>query len=111
MEGQTSILFIVGACACVLLLGAMKKRAEWLLNFILRAVTGTLAIFFINVAMQKAGMVSLIGLNPVTVLTPDCWDFLGWQCFMAFIFIKLCKKLPNLYYFKNMTGQTKVLRI
>jgi len=30
MEGQTSILFIVGACACVLLLGAMKKRAEWL---------------------------------------------------------------------------------
>ena len=89
MEGQTSILFIVGACACVLLLGAMKKRAEWLLNFILRAVTGTLAIFFINVAMQKAGMVSLIGLNPVTVLTSGFLGFPGVVVLYGIHFFKM----------------------
>lgn len=88
MEGQTGILFIVGACACVLLLGAMRRRAEWLLNFILRAVVGTLAIFFINVAMQKAGVVSLIGLNPVTVLTSGLLGFPGLAMLYGIHFYK-----------------------
>lgn len=88
MEGQTGILFIVGACACVLLLGAMRRRAEWLLNFILRAVVGTLAIFFINAAMQKAGMVSLVGLNPVTVLTSGLLGFPGLAMLYGIHFYK-----------------------
>ncbi|MDE6064877.1 MAG: pro-sigmaK processing inhibitor BofA family protein [Lachnospiraceae bacterium] len=88
MEGQTGTLFIVGACACVLLLGAMRRRAEWLLNFILRAVVGTLAIFFINVTMQKAGMVSLIGLNPVTVLTSGLLGFPGLAMLYGIHFYK-----------------------
>ena len=32
MEGQTGILIIVAVCASLLLLGAIKKRAEWLMN-------------------------------------------------------------------------------
>lgn len=77
MEGQTGILIIVAVCASLLLLGAIKKRAEWLMNFVLRGVMGTLAIYFINIWMTNAGMISSVGLNPTTVLTSAILGFPG----------------------------------
>lgn len=77
MSGQTGTLVIIGVCAGVLLLGAMRRRLEWLLNFVLRAVLGTFAILFLNAAMQKLGIASGVGLNPVTVLTSGFLGFPG----------------------------------
>ncbi len=90
MNQNTGILWIVGICAGVLLIGAMRKRTEWLLNFVLRMVLGTLAIFLINSSMQKFGMASGVGLNPATVLTSGILGFPG----LAMLY--------GIYFYKNM---------
>lgn len=88
MNNNTGILLIVGICAGVLLIGAMRQRAEWLLNFVLRTVLGTLAIFLINFCLQKFGMTSGVGLNPVTVLTSGILGFPGLAMLYGIFFYK-----------------------
>ncbi len=90
MDNRIGILMIVGVCAGALLIGALRKRAEWLLNFVLRAVLGTLVIFLINTGMRKLGMESAVGLNPITVLTTGLLGFPGLAVLCA---IHLCKAL------------------
>lgn len=88
MNNQTGILMIVGVCAGALLIGAMRRRAEWLLNFVLRAVLGTLTIFLVNMGMQKFGIVSGVGLNPITVLTSGLLGFPGLALLYGIHFYK-----------------------
>lgn len=88
MNKETGILMIVGVCAGVLLFGAMRRRLEWLLNFVLRAVLGTLAIFLINACMERFGMTSGVGLNPVTVLTSGLLGFPGLAMLYGIHFYK-----------------------
>ncbi|MBQ9134459.1 MAG: pro-sigmaK processing inhibitor BofA family protein [Lachnospiraceae bacterium] len=90
MENQTGILVVVAVCALVLLAVAMRKRAEWLMNFILRGVFGTLGIYFINMFMTNAGMVSSVGINLTTVLTTAILGFPG-------VFV-----LYGIHFFKTM---------
>lgn len=77
MNQQNAVMAIVAVCAAVLLLIALKRKKEWLINFIWRAVTGTMGIFLINLWMTKGGMTSTIGLNAVTVLTTAILGFPG----------------------------------
>ncbi len=79
---------IVGVCAGALLIGAMRRRAEWLLNFALRAVLGTLAVFLVNTVLHQAGIDSMIGLNPVTVLTTGTLGFPGLAMLYGIHFYK-----------------------
>lgn len=90
MNNQTGILLIVCVCAGVLLIGAMRRHLEWLLNFVLRTVLGTLAIFLINLLLEKGGLGSGIGLNPITVLTSGILGFPG-------LFL-----LYSIYFYKSM---------
>lgn len=77
MGKYVGIILIVAACASVLLIGAMRRKSEWLLNFILRGVLGTIAIYFINTALVSAGIDLGVGINPVTVLTSGILGFPG----------------------------------
>lgn len=77
MEKYIGTILIVAACAVVLLIGAMRKKSEWLLNFILRGVLGTIAIYFINAACTGIGIESGVGINAVTVLTSGILGFPG----------------------------------
>lgn len=70
-------IILVAALAAVLLIGALKKRAEWLLTFLFRAVTGTVMIYFINLLITSNDMGFEIGINPVTVLTTGILGFPG----------------------------------
>lgn len=70
-------LIMVAALAAVLLIGALKKRAEWLLTFLFRGVTGTVMIYFINLLITSNNMGFEIGINPVTVLTTGILGFPG----------------------------------
>lgn len=69
MEGNISVWLIIIAGTAVLLLGAMKKKMEWLLNFIMRSVMGIISIHFINAALAGMGISLGIGINPVSILT------------------------------------------
>ena len=52
----------------------MKNKAEAMLNFLLRAVFGMLAVYGINFLLQKAGVAEGVGINPLSFLTTG---FLG----------------------------------
>lgn len=55
----------------------MKNKAELLLNFMLRAVFGMIAIFFINAFLKDKGLQGSIGINPLSFLTSGLLGFPG----------------------------------
>lgn len=69
MNHYMGTLFIVLACIGVLLIGAVRKRLEWLLNVVMRSILGALAIYFINMALAGLGISLGVGINAVTLLT------------------------------------------
>lgn len=70
-------IIMLVALATVLLIGALKKRSEWLLTFLLRSVTGTVLIYFSNLLIASTNMGFEIGINPLTVLTTGILGFPG----------------------------------
>ncbi len=52
-------------------------KMEKIVDFFLRGILGTIAMFFINLFMEKAGILPGVGINPVTVLTCGILGFPG----------------------------------
>lgn len=77
MENGMGIFWIVAACVMVLLIGAVRGKAEWLLNIVMRSILGTIAIYFINGALASMGIALGVGINAVTVLTSGLLGFPG----------------------------------
>lgn len=77
MNYYISGMMIVGVCVLVLLIGALRRKKEWLVNFVFRAVTGTVAVFFLNGFLVSRGLAIAIGINPITVLTSGILGFPG----------------------------------
>ncbi len=63
MDYRDGMVMIGGACILVMLVAAMRSRTELLLNFILRAVCGLLAIYFINSFLGSAGISVRVGIG------------------------------------------------
>jgi inhibitor of the pro-sigma K processing machinery len=74
---EIGIIVIVALCLIILLIAALKKRVEWLLNFIVRGVVGVIAIYFINMGLAALGTTVDIGINAATVLTTAFLGFPG----------------------------------
>lgn len=55
----------------------MKNRVELLLNFLLRAVFGMIAIFLINSFLQDKGLAGSVGINPLSFVTSGLLGFPG----------------------------------
>lgn len=77
MDRYIGGMMIVAACIFVLLIGAFRKKKEWIINFIFRMVTGTVAIFFANGFLVSQGISIAIGINPITILTSGILGFPG----------------------------------
>lgn len=56
------------------------ERMETLINFGMRSILGTIAIYFINMGLASAGLSLGIGINVATVLTSG---FLGFPGLLA----------------------------
>lgn len=69
MGNETGTLLIVGACILVLLIGAVRRKVEWLLNLVMRSILGTVAIYFVNGALASVGISLGVGINAATILT------------------------------------------
>lgn len=69
--------WILGILAVVLLIGALKIRAELIINFVLRGVLGMLTIYFINFLLAGRVPGMEIGYNPVTFITSGILGFPG----------------------------------
>jgi len=50
---------------------------ERILNIFMRAILGTIAMYFINNALEKAGISLGVGVNALTVLTSGILGFPG----------------------------------
>ncbi|MDE7014995.1 MAG: pro-sigmaK processing inhibitor BofA family protein [Kineothrix sp.] len=77
MDNYMGGIMIVGACIFTLMIGAFRKRKEWIINFIFRSVIGTVSIFFLNGFLVSQGISIAIGINPITVLTSGILGFPG----------------------------------
>lgn len=77
MENWQGAFLIVGVCAMVLLLLALKRHSHLILNIVYRGAGGTILIFFLNQFMMMAGFPISVGINPGTVLTCTILGFPG----------------------------------
>jgi inhibitor of the pro-sigma K processing machinery len=77
MEKGMGILMIAGACLAVLFMVVVKRKAELFLNFCLRAVTGGIAIYGINLLLEKWEIPCSVGLNLISLLTSGTLGFSG----------------------------------
>lgn len=66
---QTGIFMIIGMCALVLFIVAYRRRLEFVINFILRGVVGTIAIYAINSILLNQQIEARVGINLFSVLT------------------------------------------
>ena len=77
MEKEGWMIVGVILCAMILLFVALRKNSEWLMNFILRGIMGTIGIYMINQLLIMQGMSCTVGINPCTVLTSAGLGFPG----------------------------------
>ena len=69
MEKEGWAIIGVILVAVVLLVFALKKRSEWLLNLILRGVMSTIGFYAINQIFIWQNISCEVGINPYTVCT------------------------------------------
>ena len=77
MDHTMGILMIGAACLLVLLVAAIRSRTQLLLNFILRAVLGLLAICFVNAFLDGRGIPVRVGLGAVSLLVSGAFGAPG----------------------------------
>ncbi len=69
MDTRNSMLAVVGICVVVLLIGFLRRKAELILNFLVRSVLGVMGIYLINTLLAQVGIAGAVGLNAISVLT------------------------------------------
>lgn len=89
MENAGGMLAILGVCAIVLIIGAMGRKVEWVVNFILRAVMGTVGIYCFNLLLASQEISVAVGINPLTILTSGFLGFPGIAVLYGIHFFKV----------------------
>lgn len=89
MGNMGGIAAILTVCLIVLAIGAMGRKVEWLVNFILRAVMGTIGIYAINYMLAKTQIQVMVGINPFTILTSGILGFPGVAVLYGIHFFKI----------------------
>lgn len=69
MNQPENLLWLIGAAVLLLILSFFVRNAEWLINFVLRSIMGTIAIYFINIGVTFLGFTTVVGINAASVLT------------------------------------------
>lgn len=63
MDTSTGMLVIIAACMAVLVIGVLRRKAAFLLHFLVRMLVGAVAIYFTNGCLSAAGIGLAVGLN------------------------------------------------
>lgn len=69
MDTMTGMLLIVAACVAVLFISIMRRKAAFLLHFLVRVIVGAFAIMATNSALASVGVSAFVGLNLWSLLT------------------------------------------
>lgn len=63
------ILFVCGIGMAAVLFFLARKKFSAFLNFLLRITYGFVAVYLANLGLEKLGIETFVGFNPVTALT------------------------------------------
>ena len=69
MDTMTGMLLIVAACVAVLFISIMRRKAAFLLHFLVRVIVGAFAIMATNSALASVGVSVFVWLNLWSLLT------------------------------------------
>ncbi|MCC8140572.1 MAG: pro-sigmaK processing inhibitor BofA family protein [Lachnospiraceae bacterium] len=83
MDKTSGIFVIAGACLLVLFMVTVKRKAEILLNFCLRAVLGGIAIHAVNTAFSLWGISCCVAIGPLSLLTSGILGISGVSLLFA----------------------------
>ena len=89
MINAGGMLAIMCVCLIVLMIGAMGRKIEWLVNFVLRAVMGTIGIYCVNYVLAARNISVAVGINPLTILTSGILGFPGIAVLYGIHFFKM----------------------
>lgn len=69
METDYGVYLIIGICALIILLGLLKAKLSFIVNFVTRMVTCMALIYLINQLLISADYNIHVGLNLVSAIT------------------------------------------
>ena len=72
MNTSTGAILIIAACVLVLVIGVLRRKAAFLLHFLVRMLVGGMAIYFINGCLSSAGLGLAVGLNILSLCVVGC---------------------------------------
>lgn len=77
MEQTAAFGLIAGTLILVLLIGALKRRAQLVLWFFVRMVLGNISILYVNEILAAQGIPLAVGVNYISLLTSGVLGFSG----------------------------------
>lgn len=80
------LVFIVTVCVIVLLIGAARQKAAFLINFVMRLVMGMTVVYFVNEFLAVQHIDIAVGMNPATLLTMGSLGFPGVAALYGILF-------------------------
>ena len=88
MDRLAGAPFIIIMCVIVLCVLALRKKAEFILNFMLRSITGVICIIVINEMLASQNYATMVGINPWTALTSGILGLPGVALLYGIHFLK-----------------------
>ena len=85
MNTSTGVILIVAACVLVLVIGILRRKAAFLLRFLVRMLVGGLAIYLTNGCLASAGIGLAVGLNIWNLFTVGCLGTGGFGLLYAIL--------------------------
>ena len=89
MDTRMGMLIMAALCGVVLAIGFLRRKAEIILNFIVRSVLGVLAIYLLNQGLASMGIEQVVGINPISVLTVGSLGTGGVALLYGILFYKM----------------------
>ena len=77
MAVEQGMILIISVCVVVLGMVFLKKRTEWVLNFLLRGIFGGILSYFVNGALTFFETGIFVGINLISLLTCATLGFPG----------------------------------
>ena len=85
MNTSTGVILIIAACVLVLAIGVLRRKAAFLLHFLVRMLVGGIAIYMTNNCLASVGIGLAVGLNVLNLCIVGCLGTGGFGMLYAIL--------------------------
>ena len=89
MDMKFAAMAVAGICILVLLIGILKQKSEFILNFLVRMSVGLICVYFVNTFLAARGIGVAVGVNLLSALTLGSLGFCGFLLLYGILFLDL----------------------